>query len=274
MRHIHSTGAKAVFPAPRFPDANTAQGPFLPRHVRKPRAFAGDDGRAHVCYNHKKRMGGGKMVFAYGAQETSYLKRRDKRLGAVIERVGHIERAVDPDLFSSVVHHIVGQQVSMRAQATIWGRLQAALGTVDAPSVAALDVHAIQGMGMSMRKAGYILDFARRVQSGEFPLEAVRAMDDAQAIAALTSLKGVGVWTAEMILLFCLQRPDVLSYDDLAIRRGLRMLYRHKTLDRARFERYRRRYSPCGSVASLYLWAVACGAIGGLDDPAAPSPAR
>ena len=194
------------------------------------------------------------MVFAYGAQETGYLKRRDKRLGAVIERVGHIERAVDPDLFSSVVHHIVGQQVSMRAQATIWGRLQAALGTVDAPSVAALDVHAIQGMGMSMRKAGYILDFARRVQSGEFPLEAVRAMDDAQAIAALTSLKGVGVWTAEMILLFCLQRPDVLSYDDLAIRRGLRMLYRHKTLDRARFERYRRRYSPCGSVASLYLW--------------------
>ena len=115
-------------------------------------------------------------------------------------------------------------------------------------------------MGMSLRKAEYILDFARRVQSGEFDLEAVRRMDDGQAIAALTSLRGVGVWTAEMILLFCLQRPDVLSYDDLAIRRGLRMLYRHKALDRERFERYRRRYSPCGSVASLYLWAVACGA--------------
>ena len=210
------------------------------------------------------------VYFSYGERETEYLRRKDKRLGAVIERVGHIERAVDPDLFSAVVHHIVGQQVSMRAQATVWSRLRAALGEVSAQTVAALDAEALRGMGMSLRKAEYILDFARRVQSGEFDLEAVRRMDDGQAIAALTSLRGVGVWTAEMILLFCLQRPDVLSYDDLAIRRGLRMLYRHKALDRERFERYRRRYSPCGSVASLYLWAVACGAIEGLTDPAAP----
>ena len=85
----------------------------------------------------------------------------------------------------------------------------------------------------------------------------------------LCSLRGVGVWTAEMILLFCLQRPDILSYDDLAIRRGLRMVYRHREIDRERFEKYRRRYSPCGSVASLYLWAAACGAVPGLTDPAA-----
>ena len=133
----------------------------------------------------------------------------------------------------------------MRAQATIWGRLQAALGDGQRRKPwRPLDAEALRGMGMSLRKAKYILDFARRVQSGEFDLEAVRRMDDGQAIAALTSLRGVGVWTAEMILLFCLQRPDVLSYDDLAIRRGLRMLYRHKALDRERFERYRRRYSP------------------------------
>ena len=94
-------------------------------------------------------------------------------------------------------------------------------------------------------------------------------MDDAQAIAALTALRGVGVWTAEMLLLFCLQRPDVFSYGDFAIRRGLRMLYRHRELDRERFERYRRRFSPHGSVASLYIWAVACGEVEGLTDPAA-----
>ncbi len=212
------------------------------------------------------------MYFHYGERETEYLRRRDKRLGAVIERVGHIERAVDPDLFSAVVHHIVGQQVSMRAQATVWERLRAALGEVSAQTVASLDAEALRGMGMSLRKAGYILDFARRVRTGAFDIEAVRRMDDQQAIAALTALKGVGVWTAEMILLFCLERMDVLSYGDLAIRRGLRMLYRHKTLDRERFERYRRRYSPYGSVASLYLWAVACGAIEGLTDPGAEAP--
>lgn len=209
------------------------------------------------------------MVFLYGERETAYLRRRDRRLGEVIERVGRIERAVDADMFSAVAHHIIGQQISMRAQAAIWGRLQAALGAVNAETVAALDTEALRGMGMSLRKAEYILDFARRVQSGAFDPEAVRRMDDRQAIEALTALKGVGVWTAEMILLFCLQRPDVFNYGDLGIRRGLRMLYRRREIGRERFERYRRRFSPCGSVASLYLWAVSGGAIEGLTDPAA-----
>ena len=93
-------------------------------------------------------------------------------------------------------------------------------------------------------------------------------MDNAAAIAALSALKGIGVWTAEMILLFCLERPDVLSFGDLAIQRGLRMVYRHREITRAQFERYRRRYSPYGSVASLYLWAVSGGALPGVADPA------
>ena len=103
---------------------------------------------------------------------------------------------------------------------------------------------------------------------GAFDPAAVAAMPDAEAIAALSSLRGVGVWTAEMILLFCLQRPDIFSFDDLAIRRGLRMVYRHRTITRALFEKYRRRFSPYGSVASLYLWAVSGGAIPELTDPA------
>lgn len=97
-------------------------------------------------------------------------------------------------------------------------------------------------------------------------------MPDEEVIRVLSSLKGIGVWTAEMILLFCMQRPDVLSYDDLAIQRGLRMLYHHRKIDRRLFEKYRRRYSPYGSVASLYLWAIAGGAIPGMRDytPAKP----
>ena len=91
-------------------------------------------------------------------------------------------------------------------------------------------------------------------------------MNDEDAIRALSSLKGIGVWTAEMILLFCLQRPDIFSYDDLAIRRGLRMVYHHREIDRERFEKYRRRFSPYGSVASLYLWAVAGGEIPEMQD--------
>ena len=74
---------------------------------------------------------------------------------------------------------------------------------------------------------------------------------------------------AETVLLSGLHRPDVFSFGDLAIMRGLRMVYRHREISRERFKVYRRRYSPCGSVASIYLWAVACGALPELTDPAA-----
>lgn len=206
------------------------------------------------------------MYFAYGERELSYLRQKDKRLGAVMDRIGHIDRAVDPDLFSSVVHHIIGQQISTKAQATIWQRIHDTLGSINAETILKAGVPALQALGMTFRKAEYITDFAEKIHTGAFRLDEVARMNDEDAIRALSSLKGIGVWTAEMILLFCMQRPDIFSYDDLAIRRGLRMVYHHREIDRARFEKYRRRFSPYGSVASLYLWAVAGGAIPEMQD--------
>ena len=206
------------------------------------------------------------MYFTYGEQALSYLRKKDKRLGEVIDRIGHISRAVDTDLFSSVVRHIIGQQISTKAQATIWQRVQDALGAVNAETILTAGVPKLQSLGMTFRKAAYITDFAERVHTGAFDLDAVAHMSDDDAIRALSSLKGIGVWTAEMILLFCLQRPDIFSYDDLAIRRGLRMVYHHREIGRERFEKYRRRFSPYCSVASLYLWAVSGGAIPEMKD--------
>lgn len=206
------------------------------------------------------------MYFAYGQTETDYLKAKDSRLAAVIDRLGHINRTVDTDLFSSVVHHIIGQQISTKAQTTIWQRMQDALGTVTADSIAAAGVPLLQSLGMTFRKAEYITDFAEKIRSGAFNLESVKYMSDADAIRTLSSLKGIGVWTAEMILLFCLQRPNVFSYDDLAIQRGLRMVYHHRKIDRKLFEKYHWRFSPYCSVASLYLWEVSGGAIPGMRD--------
>ena len=208
------------------------------------------------------------MYFSYGSTETDELKRKDKKLGAVIDAIGHIDRAVDPDLFSSVVHHILGQQISTKAQKTLWMRMQDGLGTVTADTLLAAGRDIIQSFGTTFKKADYILDFASKVQSGAFDIEAVKHMPDKEAIDALCSLRGIGIWTAEMILLFCLERPDILSYGDLAILRGMRIVYRHRAIDRKKFERYRKRLSPYGSVASLYFWAVAGGAIPGLKDPA------
>ena len=209
------------------------------------------------------------QYFAYGSAETDYLARKDKRLASVIERVGPIRREVRPDLFDALMHAIVGQQIATKAQQTVWGRLVQALGQVTPATVDAADADSLQRLGLSYRKVGYMKGAARRVLQGELDVEALRHMDDASVSAALCQLDGVGVWTAEMLMLFSLQRPDVLSFGDLAIIRGLRMIYRHKVVSRERFEAYRRRFSPYGSVASLYLWAVAGGALSDLHDPAA-----
>lgn len=206
------------------------------------------------------------MNFAYGEKELNYLKSKDKKLAEAIDKIGYIERMVDDDLFSSVVHHIIGQQISTKAQETIWNRMKNLLGEVSAHKIMQTDANELQALGISFRKADYIKDFSNKVISKEFDLDEVAKMPDDQAIAALSSLKGIGVWTAEMILLFCLQRSNILSYDDLAIHRGMRMVYHHRKIDKKLFEKYKRRLSPYCSVASLYFWAVAGGAVEGMKD--------
>lgn len=208
------------------------------------------------------------MFFAYDERAMAHLARRDRRLGAVMERLGPLEREVMPDLFAALTHAIVGQQVSMTVQRTLWERMRAALGEVSPARVLAAAPEDLRALGLSGRKVEYVRGAAQAVLDGRLDVAALRDMDDAAVCAVLTGLRGVGLWTAEMLLLFSLQRQDVFSFDDLAIQRGLRMLYRHKRIDRARFERYRRRFSPYGSVASLYLWAVAGGALPELTEPA------
>ena len=207
------------------------------------------------------------QYFAYGTTETDYLSGKDKRLASVIERVGPIRREVRPDLFDALMHAIVGQQIATKAQQTVWNRLVQALGEVTPASVDRMEADALQRLGLSFRKVGYMKGAARKALLGELDVEALRHMDDTRVSAALCQLEGVGVWTAEMLMLFSLQRPDIFSFGDLAIHRGLRMVYRHKVVNRERFEMYRRRFSPYGSVASLYLWAVAGGALPELSDP-------
>lgn len=206
------------------------------------------------------------MYFEYDETETDYLKNKDKKLGAIIDKIGHIERSVDNDLFSSVVHHIIGQQISTKAQNTIWQRIYESYENITPTIISSVDLDKLQSFGMTFRKAGYIKDLSNKIVNGEFDLEAVKQMSDDEAISALSSLSGVGVWTAEMILLFCLQRKNIFSFGDLAIHRGMRMVYHHRKIDKNLFEKYRRRFSPYCSIASLYFWAVAGGAIPDMKD--------
>ena len=205
-------------------------------------------------------------IFEYGDTEIRHLKERDKTLGAAIDAIGIIRREVHSDIFSALVNSIVGQQISTKAQTTIWRRIKNALVKVTPQSILACTEAELQSYGISFRKASYIRGAAERAADGRLDIAALRRKSDAEVCEELVRIDGIGVWTAEMLMLFSMRRPNILSYGDLAIHRGMRMLYRHKTVTRPLFEKYRRRYSPCGSVASLYLWAIAGGAIEGMKD--------
>ncbi len=196
-------------------------------------------------------------IFKYGQTELAYLKRRDSKLGLAIDRIGTIEREVIPDLFSALIFSIIGQQISAKAAATVWKRFNEYFGVIRPSSVAAADIAEIQPCGLSFRKAGYIKEIAETVARGGLNLSELPSLSDGEIVKRLISLNGIGEWTAEMLLIFSMERPDVVSWGDLAIQRGMMNLYSLKTLTKEQFKRYRKRYSPYGSVASLYLWALA-----------------
>jgi 3-methyladenine DNA glycosylase/8-oxoguanine DNA glycosylase len=195
--------------------------------------------------------------FEYGQREIGHLTKRDPKLGRAIERIGMLEREVMPDLFEALASCIVAQQVSGKAADAIWRKLAARLGKVTPEAVAATDDEGLRACGLSAQKAGYLRGVAREVLDGSLDLEGLRTLPDGEVAERLTALRGVGNWTVEMLLIFSLKRPDVVSYGDLGIRRGMMRLYGLKDLSRERFERYAKRYSPYGTVASLYLWTIA-----------------
>lgn len=205
-------------------------------------------------------------IFVYGQKEIDYLKGKDKKLGAAIERIGIIRREITRDLFTALISSVVSQQISNKAAATVWSRLIKLLAANDSAclnseiltpvGISRVSIQEIQSCGMSVRKAGYIKGIADAALDGTVDFPNLRNLSDQEIITKLSSLRGVGVWTAEMLLIFSLNRLDVLSFKDLALCRGMMNLYGHKELTKERFERYRKRYSPYGSVAALYLWAL------------------
>ena len=198
--------------------------------------------------------------------ELEYLKKKDKRLCGVIELLGPIKREVIGDLYEALVYSIVGQQVTTKAQVTVWNRFVERFGTVTPEAVLTADVGTLCSLGITGRKAGYIRSAAQKIASGQLNLDALYDMPDEAVMQTLTALDGVGTWTAEMLMLFSMQRKNILSYGDFGIRKGLRMLYHHREITPALFEKYKKRYAPYGSIASLYLWAIAGGAIPDMRD--------
>lgn len=191
---------------------------------------------------------------------TRALARRDPALGRVIRGWGPCELGARPrrDGFAALVRMIVFQQLSGKAASTIHARVMASMGSRACPPAAiwlATPRETLRAAGLSTQKLGYILDLCARVDAGTLPMRHLWRMPDDDVVAHLTQVKGVGVWTAQMYLMFQLQRPDVLPLGDLGIVNGFARVHGdgvRLTPDEmtARAEMWR----PWRTVASWYLW--------------------
>ena len=183
-------------------------------------------------------------------------------LRRLIDDGGPIDPASDrrgsrPDAYEALARAIVGQQLSTRAAASIWDKLQGAFGG-DTPTPAELlaaDEGALRGAGLSRAKVVFLRDLATRITEGELDLERLPELSDEDVTAALIEIHGVGRWTAEMFLIFHLGRPDVVSTGDLGIRRAVQRAYGLDELPAPQeLERIAEPWRPHRTLACLYLW--------------------
>ncbi len=194
------------------------------------------------------------------ARAERLLARRDPVLGALIRQHGRcgLARAQREDPFQAIVEAIVWQQLSGKAAATIFGRFLALFPDRAFPTprqVAATPDERLRAIGFSRQKIGYLRDLCARVEAGALPFDRLNEMSDDQVIEALTTVKGIGRWTAEMVLMFKLHRPDVLPVDDLGIVKAIRAAYRlRKDPSPDRIRQIGEKWRPYRSIASWYLW--------------------
>jgi DNA-3-methyladenine glycosylase II len=195
-----------------------------------------------------------KLEFAGDSDAVVYLSACDATLARLIADVGPLAIELRDDRFIALARAIVGQQLSVAAAATIWGRVVALLGDVSPEAVLAAEFDALRGVGLSNAKARYLADLSERVRDGSLSLEGLDALSDADVIDAVTAVKGIGRWTAEMFLIFSLGRPDVFAIDDVGIQRAMLAAY---GIDRANPEALTAAaapWQPYRTTASLYLW--------------------
>jgi DNA-3-methyladenine glycosylase II len=186
-----------------------------------------------------------------------HLKQSDPVLAGIIERVGAYRIEFREPEFPTLVRSIVYQQLSGKAALTILSRLLGAMpdGRLTPDAILALTAGEMRALGLSGQKTAYIRDLAERTRSGGLDFARFVEMADEDVIEHLTRVKGVGVWTAHMFLIFALQRPNILPVGDLGVRAAIKKAYRLRDLPKpAKMEKIARRWHPYCSVAAWYLW--------------------
>lgn len=185
-----------------------------------------------------------------------HLKASDPVLAAIIERVGPVKLAFREPTFEALARAIVFQQLHGKAARTIYDRLESAAGGKLTPkAVLALSEAQLRACGLSKQKLSYIRDLAGKSESGEVDFERLPKMTDKDVIEHLTRVKGIGVWSAQMFLMFALRRPNVMPTGDYGIRAAIRKAYRKRKMPNPEtMLKIARNWEPYCTLACYYLW--------------------
>ena len=194
------------------------------------------------------------MEYQYSETELNELKAKDPVLASSIKDIPHIHKEIWPDPFASLSRQVIAQQISNKA---LMGILSKAKPILNPDAILTMDIASLRRLGISERKAKTLKSVALLAKEGKLDKKRLSGLTDEEIIAELTAIKGIGRWTGEMFLLFCLERPSILSYGDYGIRKGIMMVYGYKSLSMTRFKKIEKRLSPHLSLASLYFWEIA-----------------
>ncbi len=195
------------------------------------------------------------MTPGYWPQAVAHLSANDTVLAEIIAAYPNERLVCRDDPFGTLVRSVVGQQISVKAASRVWQRIEETLSEVSPRSVDAAPEDAFLRCGLSRQKMRYLKNLAIHFLTGTVDPLGWSDKDDEQVIAELTQVKWVGRWTAEMLLIFNLMRPDVLPVDDIGLQRAMGLHYRGKgKLDKADIESIAVRWQPWRSVATWYLW--------------------
>lgn len=191
------------------------------------------------------------------AQAQLHLTKADPVLASIIARHGPCTLRPQRRYFVALAEAILSQQLSVKAAATIFKRFKEKLGgRVTPENILQLQDAQFRGVGVSRQKMSYLRDLAGKWQNGVIAHRRFAGMPDDEVILALTQVKGIGRWTAEMFLIFSLLRPDVLPVDDLGFRKALQIAYKLRKLPSAgKIEQITESWKPYRSIATWYLWA-------------------
>ncbi len=184
-----------------------------------------------------------------------YLIEKDNTFEMLFNQYGLISIELNNNLFESVIMNIVGQMLSKKVADKMYDRLLLLCDCKLTPdSIESITRDDIRSCGISFSKADFIKEFASKYANDEYDFSSLDELNDNDTVKCLRQIKGVGTWTAEMLALFALGKPNIFSYDDVALKNGIMKSKGYKTLSKRRFESLRKKYSPYCSFASLYFY--------------------